>query len=70
MSEKTETYRIVLKYTRLGESITTNPNATSEVYYCIRGNGKTEVEGNIIHWKKGDFMSVPAGIAINLMCLL
>lgn len=44
------------------ESITTNPNSTSEVYYCIRGRGKTSVDGKELSWKKGDFMTIPAGL--------
>lgn len=45
----------------LDESITTHPNSTSEVYYCIRGKGRTSVDGKTIEWKRGDFMSIPAG---------
>jgi gentisate 1,2-dioxygenase len=44
------------------ESVTTNPNATSEVYYCIRGKGTSEIEGEqTLSWKKGDFMTIPMG---------
>jgi gentisate 1,2-dioxygenase len=45
-----------------GESIATNPNATAEVYYCIRGRGKTEIGSKTIDWKKGDIMTIPAGL--------
>jgi len=43
-----------------GESITTNPNASAEVYYCIRGHGKTDTDSRTIDWKKGDIMTIPA----------
>eukprot|EP01118_Nematostelium_gracile_P019165 TRINITY_DN877_c0_g1_i1.p1 TRINITY_DN877_c0_g1~~TRINITY_DN877_c0_g1_i1.p1 ORF type:complete len:312 (-),score=85.46 TRINITY_DN877_c0_g1_i1:30-965(-) len=42
-----------------GESVTTNPNATSEVYYCIKGRGETTANGETIKWKKGDFLTIP-----------
>lgn len=44
-----------------GDSINTAPNATSELYYIISGAGSTEVNGETISWKKGDFLTLPAG---------
>ncbi|GAB7054709.1 MULTISPECIES: cupin domain-containing protein [unclassified Paenibacillus] len=44
-----------------GDSITTHPNATSELYYVISGAGRTELNGKTISWKKGDFMTLPSG---------
>jgi gentisate 1,2-dioxygenase len=44
-----------------GDSIHTQPNATSELYYIISGVGKTEVNGQTISWKKGDFLTLPSG---------
>src|SRR3954466_6796135 len=44
-----------------GDSIPTQPNATSELYYMISGVGTTEVNGQTISWKKGDFLTLPAG---------
>ncbi|MEH7272961.1 cupin [Neobacillus vireti] len=44
-----------------GDSIDTQPNATSELYYIISGAGSTEVNGQTISWKKGDFLTLPAG---------
>jgi len=45
------------------EAVTTKPNATSEVYYCIRGKGTTEIEGETkLKWKKGDYMTIPMGL--------
>ncbi|OMP66253.1 cupin domain-containing protein [Domibacillus epiphyticus] len=44
-----------------GDSIKTEPNATSELYYIISGAGSTEVNGETINWKKGDFLTLPSG---------
>ncbi|MDA7027706.1 cupin domain-containing protein [Bacillus sp. CLL-7-23] len=46
---------------RSGDTIKTEPQATSELFYMIEGNGVTEVDGETIHWKKGDFLTLPAG---------
>ena len=43
-----------------GEHIRTAPNATSELYYVIRGKGRTRVDGEDIFWSKGDFLTLPA----------
>ena len=43
------------------ETLTTNPNATSELYHVIRGRGRTGVHGQEIPWEKGDFFVLPAG---------
>jgi gentisate 1,2-dioxygenase len=44
-----------------GDSIETQPNAPSELYYIISGTGSTEVNGDTINWKKGDFLTLPSG---------
>lgn len=44
-----------------GDSISTKPNATSELYYIISGKGYTELNETTIHWKEGDFLTLPAG---------
>ncbi|WP_342537422.1 cupin domain-containing protein [Sporosarcina sp. FSL K6-3508] len=44
-----------------GDSIQTEPNATSELYYIISGAGHTEVNGETIDWKQGDFVTLPSG---------
>jgi gentisate 1,2-dioxygenase len=41
-----------------GESIGTNPNATSELYYVIRGRGRTEVAGRTLTWSVGDIFTL------------
>jgi gentisate 1,2-dioxygenase len=53
-----------------GEQVTTVPDATSELYYCVRGNGHTDFErpgtagavpSGRIHWGQGDVLTLPAG---------
>lgn len=50
-----------------GDSLTTPAEATSELYYCLRGSGQTEMErspfpaGPPLVWTKGDFFVLPAG---------
>ncbi|UOF92015.1 cupin domain-containing protein [Fodinisporobacter ferrooxydans] len=46
-----------------GDAVSTKPNATSELYYIISGAGSTEVNGQTIQWKKGDFVTLPSGSA-------
>ncbi|WP_307892110.1 cupin domain-containing protein [Bacillus swezeyi] len=46
---------------RSGETVNTEPHATSELYYIIGGAGRTEVNGEAIDWKEGDFLTLPAG---------
>ena len=55
--------------------LTTGPDATSELYYCIQGGGRTEFErlpvpgdavgpsmsGGTINWGPGDVVTLPAG---------
>jgi gentisate 1,2-dioxygenase len=44
-----------------GERIDTRPNATSEVYYVIRGHGRTRLADGELPWQEGDFFALPAG---------
>ncbi|WP_394794300.1 cupin [Armatimonas sp.] len=44
-----------------GESLTVSFNATSQLYYVVRGRGRTEFEGLEIPWKTGDFVVLPTG---------
>ena len=53
-----------------GGSLTTTPDATSELYYCIEGTGRTEIDrtpvpatsaGRTVAWGPGDFLVLPAG---------
>jgi gentisate 1,2-dioxygenase len=43
-----------------GEQVCTDVNATSELYYVIRGQGYTKVRGEEIPWSQGDFLTLPA----------
>jgi gentisate 1,2-dioxygenase len=45
---------------RPGERVSTAPNATSELYYVIRGSGLTLVNGDAVTWSRGDFITLPA----------
>jgi gentisate 1,2-dioxygenase len=46
---------------RAGEQIGTSPNATSQLYYVLYGRGFAAVNGHLVRWEKGDFMTLPAG---------
>ena len=43
------------------KSLDTRVNATSELYYVIRGSGTTTRLGRTISWKAGDFFVIPGG---------
>ena len=43
-----------------GENIDTSANATSHLFYVIRGNGRSIVDDLIIPWNTGDFFTLPA----------
>ena len=43
-----------------GEEVRTNPNATSELYFVIRGDGWSQIDGDSLTWKKGDIFTLPA----------
>jgi gentisate 1,2-dioxygenase len=44
-----------------GELLETRPNASSELYYVLRGRGQTRFGGQTIPWSKGDILTLPAG---------
>jgi gentisate 1,2-dioxygenase len=46
---------------RPGEQIDTSPNATSQLYYVLFGRGFAAVNGRLVQWEKGDFLTLPAG---------
>jgi gentisate 1,2-dioxygenase len=46
---------------RAGEQIDTSPNATSQLYYAMFGRGFAAINGHLIEWEKGDFLTLPAG---------
>jgi gentisate 1,2-dioxygenase len=44
-----------------GEELSTNFNATSQLFYVMHGSGRTEFDGMDIPWKTGDFVVLPIG---------
>ncbi|MCW2653120.1 MAG: hypothetical protein JWR32_4096 [Mycobacterium sp.] len=46
---------------RAGEHIDTSANATSQLYYALYGRGFAAVDGRLVRWEKGDFLTLPAG---------
>jgi gentisate 1,2-dioxygenase len=45
---------------RAGGQVSTSPNATSQLYYAIEGRGFAAVNGRLVRWEKGDFLTLPA----------
>jgi gentisate 1,2-dioxygenase len=45
---------------RAGEQVATSPNATSQLYYAIEGRGFAAVNGRLVQWEKGDFLTLPS----------
>jgi gentisate 1,2-dioxygenase len=45
---------------RPGEKVATAPRASSELYYVLRGRGFSAVNGSLITWATGDFITLPA----------
>jgi len=45
---------------RAGEQIDTHPTATSQLYYAIYGHGFAAVNGYLVQWEKGDFLTLLA----------
>jgi hypothetical protein len=43
-----------------GDEVRTQPNATSEFYYVIRGSGRTRINGYMLPWERGDIFALPA----------
>lgn len=46
---------------RPGGQVATSPNATSQLYYVLFGRGFAAVNGHLVKWEKGDFLTLPAG---------
>ena len=49
------------------DSLSLDPNATSLVFYVIRGKGLAENGDATIHWHAGDFFTVPGSEATRLV---
>ena len=45
---------------RAGERVSTSPNATSQLYYVLEGRGMAAVNGQLVQWERGDFLTLPA----------
>jgi gentisate 1,2-dioxygenase len=45
---------------RSGEEVSTSPDATSQLYYALEGRGLAAVNGRLVRWEKGDFLTLPA----------
>ncbi len=43
-----------------GEVLKTDAKATSQVFYVIRGSGRTQMQQGTIEWKAGDLFTLPA----------
>ncbi|MEE6178444.1 cupin [Mycobacterium sp. 050134] len=46
---------------RTGEQVDASPNATSQLYYVLYGRGIAAINGQLVKWEKGDFLTLPAG---------
>jgi len=46
-------------HVRAGESLTTDIEATSHLFYVLRGEGETAVDGESVHWKVDDIITLP-----------
>jgi len=44
-----------------GDALSTNFNATSQLFYVIYGSGMTQFDGINMPWKTGDFVVLPMG---------
>jgi gentisate 1,2-dioxygenase len=44
-----------------GESVVTEANATSQLFYVLEGSGVTTVDGGDVPFERGDFLTLPAG---------
>ena len=49
-----------------GDRIALDVNATSMVFYVIRGTGSATIGGDHLQWSTGDFLTAPGGIATEL----
>ena len=46
-----------------GESLDTQPVATSELFFVLAGSGSTGFDGGLVSWGPGDVFVLPAGMA-------
>nr|WP_238701770.1 hypothetical protein [Mariprofundus erugo] len=57
---------LLANYIRIcaGEQITTSVTATSEVYFVLRGSGRTETADGVITWQQGDAFTLPCNSGV------
>ncbi len=57
---------LLANYIRIcsGEQIRTAVAATSEVYFVMRGSGRTETADGVIHWRRGDAFTLPCNSGV------
>ena len=57
---------LLANYVRIcsNEQISTNVTSTSEVFFVMRGSGRTETETGSIEWKQGDAFTLPTNQGI------
>lgn len=46
---------------RAGEEVVLGPNATSQLFFVIDGNGSSTLDGHTLTWATGDFLTLPSG---------
>ena len=46
-----------------GESLRTDSCSASQVFFCIRGKGRSDSEDGTVTWKTGDYFAVPGGVS-------
>jgi gentisate 1,2-dioxygenase len=51
-------------HVRAGESLTTEIEATSHLFYVLRGEGESEIDGESISWKTDDIITIPQCVHI------
>lgn len=57
---------LLASYIRIcpGESIATSVKATSEVFFVLRGSGRTETADGSIEWQQGDAFTLPCNAGV------
>lgn len=51
---------------RGGDTLSTDPNATSQLYYCLAGRGSLDALGRRLEWGQGDFITLPSSSPASL----
>jgi gentisate 1,2-dioxygenase len=48
-----------------GDDLETAPLATCELYYVVRGQGRSAIGSDVVGWSAGDFFTLPGGSTTN-----